>query len=83
MDVIIFSMLSIFKKFIYRNYKMFIIRFNENKKYIQGMFCANNKKVRRNSNTPLEIKFDKSINTIITDDFDISNLDNPNADNFV
>ena len=43
-----------FKKFIYSNLKIFLIRFSENKNYIQGMFDTNNNKIGKTSSKTLE-----------------------------
>ena len=63
-----------FKKFIYSNLKLFLIRFTENKNYIQGMFYTNNSKIGATHSTTLESQSSESI--IITDDFEIQDLYN-------
>ena len=63
-----------FKKFIYSNFKIFMIRFTENKNYIQGMFYTNNSKIDKTYSTTLESQSSESI--IITDDFEIQDLYN-------
>ena len=65
-----------FKKFIYSNLKLFLIRFIENKNYIQGMFYTNKRKIGRRYPTTLESQSAESIKTISTDDFEIHDLDN-------
>ena len=65
-----------FKKFIYSNLKLFLIRFTENKNYIQGMFNTNKSKIGKTYPTTLESQSAESIKTISTDDFEIHDLDN-------
>ena len=65
-----------FKKFIYSNLKLFLIRFTENKNYIQGIFYTNKSKIGKRYPTTLESQSDESIKTISTDDFEIHDLDN-------
>ena len=65
-----------FKKFIYSNLKLFLIRFTENKNYIQGMLYTNKSKIGKRYPTTLESQSAKSIKTISTDDFEIHDLDN-------
>tara|TARA_X000001036_G_scaffold312277_1_gene290834 strand:+ start:688 stop:945 length:258 start_codon:yes stop_codon:yes gene_type:complete len=65
-----------FKKFIYSNFKIFLIRFTENKNYIQGMFYTNNRKIGETHSTTLESQSSESIKTILGDDFENQNLDN-------
>ncbi|AIQ97135.1 hypothetical protein EW15_1043 [Prochlorococcus sp. MIT 0801] len=65
-----------FIKFINSNFKLFLIRFTENKDYIQGMFYTNKSKIGKRYPTTLEIQSAESIKTISTDDFDIHDLDN-------
>ena len=65
-----------FKKFIYSNLKLFLIRFTENKNYIQGMFYTNKNKIGKRYPTTLERQSAESIKTISTDDFEIHDLDN-------
>ncbi len=65
-----------FKKFIYSNLKLFLIRFTENKNYIQGMFYTNKSKIDKRYPTNLEIPSAESIKTISKDDFEIHDLDN-------
>ena len=67
-------MYKIFEKFISLNSKIFIIRFNENKKYIQGMFFTNNSKMNKPTTSIIESKGDKSIKTALADDFEVLNL---------
>ena len=69
-------MLKNFKKFIYSNLKLFLIRFTENKNYIQGMFYTNKSKICKRYPTALESQSAESIKTISTDDFEIHDLDN-------
>ena len=69
-------MLKNFKKFIYSNLKLFLIRFTENKNYIQGMFNTNKSKIDKRYPTTLESQSAESIKTISTDDFEIHDLDN-------
>ena len=59
-----------FRKFIYSNLKLFLIRFTENKKYIQGMFYQNKSKIGKTYPTTLESQSVESIKKILTDDFD-------------
>lgn len=65
-----------FKKFIYSNLKLFLIRFTENKNYIQGMFYTNKSKIGKAYPTTLESQSAESIKTISRDDFEIHDLDN-------
>ena len=65
-----------FKKLIYSNLKLFLIRFTENKNYIQGMFFTNKSKIGQRYPTTLERQSAESIKTISTDDFEIHDLDN-------
>ena len=65
-----------FKKFIYSNLKLFLIRFTENKNYIQGMFYTNKSKIGKTYHPTLESQSAESIKTISTDDFEIHDLDN-------
>ena len=65
-----------FKKFIYSNLKTSLIRFTENKNYIQGMFYTNKSKIAKTYSTTLESKSTESNNTILTDVFEIHDLDN-------
>ena len=65
-----------FKKYIYSNLKLFLIRFTENKNYIQGMFYTNKSKIGKPYPTTLESQSAESIKTISTDDFEIHDLDN-------
>jgi len=65
-----------FKKFIYSNLKLFLIRFTENKNYIHGMFNTNKSKIDKRYPTTLESQSAESIKTISTDDFEIHDLDN-------
>ena len=67
-------MYKIFEKFISLNFKIFIIRFNENKKYIQGMFYTNNSKMNKPITSIIESQADKSIKTTLADDFEVLNL---------
>ena len=67
-------MYKIFEKFISLNFKIFIIRFNENKKYIQGMFYTNNSKMNKPTTSIIESQADKSIKTTLADDFEVLNL---------
>ena len=67
-------MYKIFEKFISLNFKIFIIRFNENKKYIQGMFFTNNSKMNKPTTSIIESQGDKSIKTTSDDDFEVLNL---------
>ncbi len=67
-------MYKIFKKFIYLNFKIFIIRFNENKKYIHGMFFTNNSKMNKPTTLITERQGAKSIKTILADDYEVLNL---------
>ena len=63
-----------FEKFISLNFKIFIIRFNENKKYIQGMFYTNNSKMNKPTTSIIESQGDKSFKTTLADDFEVLNL---------
>ena len=63
-----------FEKFISLNFKIFIIRFNENKKYIQGMFYTNNSKMNKPTTSIIESQGDKSIKTTLADDMEVLNL---------
>ena len=65
-----------FKKFIYSNLKLFLIRFTENKNYIQGMFYTNKSKIGKRYPTTFESPSAESIKTISKDDFEIHDLDN-------
>ena len=65
-----------FKKFIYSNLRLSLIRFTENKNYIQGMFYTNKSKIGKKYHTTLESKSTESIKIISTDDFEIHDLDN-------
>ena len=65
-----------FKKFIYSNLKLFLVRFTENKNYIQGMFYTNKRKIGKRYPTTLESQSAESIKTISKDDFEILDLDN-------
>ena len=65
-----------FKEFIYSNLKLFLIRFIENKNYIQGMFYTYKRKIGKRYPTTLESQSAESIKTISTDDFEIHDLDN-------
>ena len=65
-----------FKKFIYSNHKLILIRFTENKNYIQGMFYTNKSKIAKRYPTTLESQSAESIKTISTDGFEIHDLDN-------
>ena len=67
-------MYKIFEKFISLNFKIFIIRFNENKKYIQGMFYTNNSKMNKPTISIIESQGDKSINTTLADNLEVLNL---------
>lgn len=67
-------MYKIFGRFISLNFKIFIIRFNENKKYIQGMFYTNNSKMNKPTTSIIESQGDKSIKTTLADDFEVLNL---------
>ena len=67
-------MYKIFEKFISLNFKIFIIRFNENKKYIQGMFYTNNRKMNKPTTSIIESQGDKSIKTTLAGDFEVLNL---------
>ena len=67
-------MYKIFKKFISLNFKIFIIRFNENKKYIQGMFYTNNSKMSKAISSIKESQGDKTIKTTLADDLEVLNL---------
>ena len=67
-------MYKIFEKFISSNFKIFIIRFNENKKYIQGMFYTNNSKMNKPTTSIIKSQRDKSIKTTLADDFEVLNL---------
>ena len=65
-----------FKRLIYSSLKLFLIRFIENKKYIQGMFYTNKSKIGKRYPTTLESPSAESIKTISTDNFKIHDLDN-------
>ena len=65
-----------FKQFIYSNLKISLVRFAENKNYIQGMFYTNKSKRGKTHTTTLESQSAESIKTISTDDFEIYDLDN-------
>ena len=65
-----------FKKFIYSNFKISLIRFNENKNYIQGMFFSNNNKIGKTDSSTLESQSSESFKSILTDDLEIQDLDN-------
>ncbi|WP_269615468.1 hypothetical protein [Prochlorococcus marinus] len=53
-----------------------MIRFTENKNYIQGMFYTNKSKVGKTFYTTLESQSTESNKTILKDDFEIHDLDN-------
>ena len=72
----VFFMFKNFKKFIYSNFKISLIRFTENKNYIQGMFYTNKSKIVKTYSTTLESHSAESIKTILTDDFETHDLDN-------
>ena len=65
-----------FKKLIYSNLKLFLIRFTENKNYIHGMFNTNKSKIDKRYPTTLESQSAESIKTISTDNLEIHDLDN-------
>ncbi len=65
-----------FKKFIFSNLKLFLIRFTENKNYIQGMYYTNKSKIGKRYPTTLESPSAESIKTISKDDFETHDLDN-------
>ena len=65
-----------FKKFIYSNLKLYLIRFTENKNYILGMFYTNKSKIGKRYATTLVSQSAESIKTISRDDFEIHDLDN-------
>ena len=67
-------MYRIFKKFVSLNFKIFIVIFNENKKYIQGMFYTNNSKMNKQTTSIIESQGGKSIKTTLADDFEVLNL---------
>ena len=67
-------MYKIFEKFISLNFKKFTIRFNENKKYIQGMFFTNNSKMSKPTASIKESQGDKTIKTTLADDLEVLNL---------
>ena len=64
-----------FKKLIYSNLKLFLIRFTENKNCIEGMFYTNKSKLGKTYHTTLESQSAESIKTISKDDFEILDLD--------
>ena len=72
-----------FKKFIYSNLKLFLIRFTENKNYIQGIFYTNKSRRSKTYPTTLESQSAESIKTITIDDFDIHDLDNTDDNTLV
>ena len=76
-------MYKIFEKFISLNFKIFIIRFNENKKYIQGMFYTNNSKMNKPTTSIIESQGAKSIKTILADDFEVLNLQKTNDESLL
>ena len=65
-----------FKQFIYSNLKISLVRFAENKNYIQGMFYTNKSKICNTYPSTLESQSAESIKTISTEDFEIHDLDN-------
>ena len=67
-------MYKIFQKFVSLSFKKFIIRFNENKKYILGMFYTNNSKMNKQSTSIIESQGAESIKTTLADDFEVLNL---------
>ena len=67
-------MYKIFEKFISLNFKKFTIRFNENKKYIQGMFYTNNSKMSKAISSIKESQGDETIKTTLADDLEVLNL---------
>ena len=73
---ITFFMFKNFKQFIYSNLKLFLIRFTENKNYIQGMFYTNKSQIGKTYPTTLESQSAESIKTTLKDDFEIHDLDN-------
>ena len=64
------------KKLISSNLKISLIRFTENKNYIQGMFSTNKSKIDKTFSTTLKCQSTESIKTILTDDFEIHDSDN-------
>ncbi|AAZ57840.1 hypothetical protein PMN2A_0348 [Prochlorococcus marinus str. NATL2A] len=65
-----------FKNFTYSNLKLFLMRFTENKNYIQGMYYTNKRKIGKTYLTTLESQSAESKKTFLTDDFEIHDLDN-------
>ena len=59
-------MYNTLKKIIHSNSKIFLIKFKENKNYIQGMFYTNNSKMVKTSTTTLESQASESNKTILT-----------------
>ena len=53
-----------------------MIRFTENKNYIQGMFYTNNSKMGKTSTTNVKSQSGESTKTILTANFEIQNLEN-------
>lgn len=70
-------MYKIFSKSIFN---IFILRFNENKKYIQGMFSANNSKINKAYISFIEYQSTKS-NTL--KDNEMVNLENSDDNSLV
>ncbi len=68
-------MFKIFNKFIYSNFNLFLIRFTENKNYIQGIFYTNNSKLGKIYNTTVERQSGDSTKTILNDNLEIQNLE--------
>ena len=66
-------MFKSFKKFIFSNLKIFLIRFTENKNYFHGMFYTNNNKIGKTSSTTLESQSRSSNKKILTDDLETQN----------
>ena len=67
-------MYKVIEKFISLNLKIIVSRFNENIKYIQGMFYTNNSKMNKPTTSIIESQGAKSIKTNLADDFEVLNL---------
>ncbi|WP_257473538.1 hypothetical protein [Prochlorococcus marinus] len=60
-----------------------MIRFTENKNYIQGIFYTNKSRISKTYPTTLESQSAESIKTISTDYFEIHALDNTDDNTLV
>ena len=60
-----------------------MIRFTENKRYIQGMLNTNNSKIIEKSSTTFERQVDKSTKVALTEDPLTLNLENKDDDSLL